>query len=65
MPIAFAVTETPAPRTVVIAEDETLIRIDLAEMLVEEGYDVVGQAGDGARRSSSSRSSGPTWSSST
>ncbi len=32
----------------VIAEDETLIRMDLAEMLGEEGYDVVGQAGDGA-----------------
>jgi AmiR/NasT family two-component response regulator len=43
------VTETPAPRTVVIAEDETLIRMDLAEMLAEEGYDVVGQAGDGAK----------------
>ena len=37
------------PRTVVSAEDEVLIRMDLAEMLVEEGYDVVGQAGDGAR----------------
>ena len=42
-------TESPAARTVVIAEDETLIRMDLAEMLVEEGYDVVGQAGDGAK----------------
>lgn len=31
----------------VIAEDETLIRMDLAEMLAEEGYDVVGQTGDG------------------
>lgn len=30
-----------------IAEDEALIRLDLAEMLVEEGYDVVGQAADG------------------
>ncbi|GAA3650459.1 response regulator [Nocardioides ginsengisoli] len=39
----------PTPRTVVIAEDETLIRMDLAEMLVEEGYDVVGQAGDGQK----------------
>jgi response regulator NasT len=37
------------PRTVVIAEDETLIRMDLAEMLSDEGYDVVGQAGDGAK----------------
>jgi AmiR/NasT family two-component response regulator len=43
------VTDSPAPRTVVIAEDETLIRMDLAEMLAEEGYDVVGQAGDGAK----------------
>ena len=40
---------TPAPRRVVIAEDEALIRMDLAEMLAEEGYDVVGQVGDGAR----------------
>jgi response regulator NasT len=32
---------------VVIAEDEALIRMDLAEMLAEEGYDVVGQAADG------------------
>jgi two-component system, response regulator PdtaR len=31
----------------VIAEDEALIRMDLAEMLGEEGYDVVGQAADG------------------
>lgn len=30
-----------------IAEDEALIRMDLAEMLAEEGYDVVGQAADG------------------
>ena len=49
-------TETAAPspapgarRSVVIAEDETLIRMDLAEMLTEEGYDVVGQAADGAK----------------
>jgi AmiR/NasT family two-component response regulator len=36
-------------RRVVIAEDEALIRLDLAEMLVEEGYDVVGQAEDGEK----------------
>jgi two-component system, response regulator PdtaR len=41
-----AAQQTPT-RRVVIAEDEALIRLDLAEMLVEEGYDVVGQAGDG------------------
>jgi two-component system, response regulator PdtaR len=36
-------------RRVVIAEDEALIRLDLAEMLGEEGYDVVAQAGDGEK----------------
>ncbi len=36
-----------APRRVVIAEDEALIRLDLKEMLEEEGYVVVGEAGDG------------------
>lgn len=39
------VTETP--RRVVIAEDEALIRLDLKEMLEEDGYSVVGEAGDG------------------
>jgi two-component system, response regulator PdtaR len=42
-------TATSASKTVVVAEDEVLIRMDLAEMLTEEGYDVVGQAGDGAK----------------
>lgn len=32
---------------IVVAEDEALIRLDLAEMLGESGYDVVGQASDG------------------
>ena len=32
---------------VVLAEDEALIRLDLKEMLDEEGYSVVGEAGDG------------------
>jgi response regulator NasT len=32
---------------VVIAEDEALIRLDLREMLQEEGYEVVGEAADG------------------
>ena len=32
---------------VVVAEDEALIRLDLAEMLTESGYQVVGQASDG------------------
>lgn len=36
-----------APRRVVVAEDEALIRLDIVEMLAEAGYDVVGEAGDG------------------
>jgi response regulator NasT len=36
-------------RRVVIAEDEAIIRLDLKEMLEEEGYAVVGEAGDGQR----------------
>jgi response regulator NasT len=44
------VTDTTATRArrVLVAEDESLIRMDLVEMLREEGYDVVGEAGDGA-----------------
>ena len=48
----FAVTDSPAneprrARRVVIAEDEALIRMDLAEMLAEEGYDVLAAVEDG------------------
>ncbi|MYS58216.1 MULTISPECIES: ANTAR domain-containing response regulator [Streptomycetaceae] len=39
----------PQTTRVVIAEDEALIRLDLKEMLEEEGYEVVGEAGDGLR----------------
>jgi AmiR/NasT family two-component response regulator len=48
-----AVTNADAPARaapairVIVAEDEVLIRRDLVEMLTEEGYDVVGEAGDG------------------
>ncbi|AHC26249.1 transcriptional regulator [Mycolicibacterium neoaurum] len=42
-----SMTEASAARRVLIAEDEALIRMDLAEMLRDEGYEVVGQAGDG------------------
>jgi AmiR/NasT family two-component response regulator len=50
--VTEAATETndaaPAPqRRVLVAEDEALIRLDLVEMLREEGYEVVGEAGDG------------------
>lgn len=33
---------------VLIAEDEALIRMDLREMLAEEGHEVIGEARDGA-----------------
>jgi response regulator NasT len=38
---------TTPPRRVLVAEDESLIRLDLVEMLREEGYDVCGEAADG------------------
>tara|TARA_B110000008_G_scaffold9399_1_gene9146 strand:+ start:968 stop:1555 length:588 start_codon:yes stop_codon:yes gene_type:complete len=37
----------PLSKRVVIAEDEAIIRLDLREMLEEEGYTVVGEAGRG------------------
>jgi response regulator NasT len=36
------------PIRVLIAEDEALIRLDLKEMLLEEGFDVVAEVSDGA-----------------
>jgi len=42
--------EDPAeapPRRVVVAEDESLIRMDIVEILTYNGFDVVGEAGDG------------------
>ena len=45
---AAAVPAAPVSRRVLVAEDEALIRLDLAEMLAEEGYEVVGEAADGA-----------------
>jgi two-component system, response regulator PdtaR len=36
-----------APRRVVVAEDESLIRLDIVEILRDNGFDVVGEAGDG------------------
>lgn len=41
-------TTGQSPRRVLVAEDESLIRLDLVEMLREEGYEVVGEAGDGS-----------------
>ena len=45
--IVRASTPVPPAKRVLVAEDEALIRLDLKEMLEEEGYDVCGEAGDG------------------
>jgi response regulator NasT len=37
---------SPATR-ILVAEDETLIRMDLVEMLTEAGYEVIAQATNG------------------
>jgi len=42
-----ATHDATAAVRILVAEDEALIRLDLAEMLAEAGYDVVGQAGNG------------------
>ena len=34
-------------RTCIVAEDESLIRLDIVEILRDNGFDVVGEAGDG------------------
>nr|WP_068253949.1 response regulator [Janibacter corallicola] len=39
--------EAPEGHRVLLAEDEALIRLDLAEMLADAGYEVVGQASNG------------------
>ena len=42
-------TEQTSQRRVVVAEDESLIRMDIVETLRDKGFDVVGEAGDGNR----------------
>jgi len=41
--------EKTAQRRVVVAEDESLIRMDIVETLRDKGFDVVGEAADGLR----------------
>jgi two-component system, response regulator PdtaR len=40
--------EESTPRRVLVAEDESLIRLDIVETLKENGFEVVGEASDGA-----------------
>ena len=39
--------EQSTQRRVVVAEDESLIRMDIVETLRDQGFDVIGEAGDG------------------
>jgi AmiR/NasT family two-component response regulator len=41
--------EHNSKRRIVVAEDESLIRMDIIETLKDEGFEVVGEAGDGLR----------------
>ena len=50
---------TPAQTRVVIAEDEAIIRLDLKEILQDEGYDVVGETGRGDEAVELVREHGP------
>ncbi|MGL5866139.1 MAG: ANTAR domain-containing response regulator [Dermatophilaceae bacterium] len=53
-------TENSGPATrILVAEDEAIIRLDLAEMLGDAGYVVVGQAGDGEQAVQLARSLHP------
>jgi len=45
----------PARARILVAEDEALIRLDLVEMLVDAGYDVVAQASNGEQAVALSR----------
>lgn len=42
-------TEPPQPIRIVVAEDETIIRLDIVETLTAQGYEVVGEAENGQR----------------
>ncbi|TWE12613.1 response regulator receiver and ANTAR domain protein [Rudaeicoccus suwonensis] len=43
----YCVIKDDAKLRVLVAEDEALIRLDIAEMLREAGYDVIAEVGDG------------------
>ena len=62
-PIASApdspVVGDTARTRILVAEDEALIRLDLAEMLIEAGYDVVAQASNGEQAVDLSRALKP------
>ncbi len=52
-------TPSSTAHRILVAEDETLIRMDLVEMLREAGYDVIGAASDGSEAVSLAESLNP------
>jgi response regulator NasT len=54
-PPPSAAVGAPNRTRILVAEDEALIRLDLAEMLVDAGYDVVAQASNGEQAVSLTR----------
>jgi response regulator NasT len=44
----MSIVDTPQKIRILVAEDETIIRLDLVEMLTEAGYEVIAQAENGA-----------------
>ena len=58
-PLARPTERAPARARILVAEDEALIRLDLVEMLVDAGYDVVAQASNGEQAIALSREHKP------
>lgn len=52
-------TDGSSKTTVLVAEDEALIRLDLVELLKDEGFNVVGEAADGEEAVSMARELDP------
>ena len=50
---------------ILIAEDETIIRLDLRDLLVRAGFEVCAEARDGEEAVELARAAAPTWRSST
>ena len=46
---------------ILVAEDETIIRLDLRELLERSGFEVCAEAKDGVEAVELARASSPTW----
>ncbi len=52
-------TETSKKLRIIIADDEPIIRLDLRKMLEDVGYEVISEAGDGAKAVEAARTLNP------